>query len=269
MRICPGFLLLAALSALPAQARPQSVGHDLENGFKDMLYVWTAPSRLQSGDLPELGGVLAVAGAMALLDRPLYAWLDNHPRSLPGILLAPFTSDKPLNMMGRTHFLAPAAALLYSAGWAFDNPRLRQAGMGCLSSNLATTLPRQLVTRIIGRRRPAHSADPFQFKLYFVRGTPWEMHSFPAGHAANIMSCVSFLSRRFDLSVAEPLLYLAALGVGWGRVLEGAHWPSDTFVGQIYGWSVGRGIAERYLRRMEPDHAEAKAGIGIMIRIAL
>jgi membrane-associated phospholipid phosphatase len=95
------------------------------------------------------------------------------------------------------------------------------------------------------------------------------MHSFPGGHAANIMSCASFWSRRFQLSVAEPLLYLAALGVGWGRTFEGAHWSSDTFIGQAYGWSVGQGIAERYLRRNAPDHADLKAGVGIMIRIRL
>jgi membrane-associated phospholipid phosphatase len=258
--------LTAALLA-PAAVPAQSVGHDLENGFKDFVYIWTAPSRLEADALPALAGVLGVTGAFMFIDEPIYNWLESHPKSLPGVLLGLFGEDSALNLIGRSYVLVPTSLLLYTAGWAFDEPDLRQAGIGCISANLATTSTRQIWSRLLARLRPRYGKGAFQFQAFLVNA-PWESRSFPGGHGAHIMSCVSFWSNRFALGVAEPVLFVAALGAGWARVLDGAHWPSDTFFGEAYGWAIGKGVADRYLHRNEGGDINPSARLGFMVRIA-
>ncbi len=258
-------LLVALLPSGPAPA--QSVGHDLENALKDMVYIWTSPARLNIGVLPELAGILGATGAFMLIDEPFYNWLSSHPNSLPGKVLGIFGEDNPLNLLGRSFVLVPTSLALYTAGWAFDQPALRQAGMGCISANLATTLSRNLLNRIVGRLRPRYGQGAFQLQPFLFKGSTWEMRSFPGGHAGHIMSCVSFWTHRFDLGIGAPILYAAAIGTGWARVMDGAHWPSDTFFGEVYGWTIGKGVADRYLHRNADDDARASAGIGIMVRI--
>ncbi|MGH7466814.1 MAG: phosphatase PAP2 family protein [Longimicrobiales bacterium] len=262
-------VLLAGSIFRPDTVRAQSVGHDLENGFKDFIYIWTAPTRLRPGALPELGAVLAASAALLPLDEPLYNWLSKHPRSLPGTVLGVFGEDLPLARIGRTYVLVPVSLLLYTAGWVSDKPSLRQAGMGCISSNLSTTLTRNVLNRVLGRLRPVTKKGAFEFRPFLFRGSTWDTRSFPGGHGGHIMSCASFWSNRFDLGLGEPLLYAAALGVGWARVMDGAHWPSDTFFGQVYGWAVGKAVADRYLQRAERNEARTGAGVGFTIRIPL
>jgi membrane-associated phospholipid phosphatase len=168
--------------------------------------------------------------------------------------------------VGRSFVLGPASLVLYGAGWGFDHPDLRQAGIGCVSSNFATTISRTLLSRIVGRLRPRYDKGAFQFEVNPVIGGTWEMRSFPGGHASNIMTCVSFWNNRFDLGAAGPALYGVAIGVGWARVMDGAHWPSDTFLGEAYGWSVGRTVANRHLQRL-PDESVALGGRGIGFRL--
>ena len=53
------------------------------------------------------------------------------------------------------------------------------------------------------------------------------------------------------------------------RVLDGAHWPSDTFFAEAYGWTVGRAVADRYRERL-PDRAivQGGAGFGVGLRLS-
>jgi membrane-associated phospholipid phosphatase len=262
----PCAVLLAIILSIPVQA--QSVGHDLENGFKDIIYIWTAPGRLRSDALPEIGVVLGGTGALMLVDEPLYRWLSTHPTSVPGMLVGVFREGRPLNLIGRSFVLIPTSVALYSAGWAFDEPNLRQAGIGCLSSNVATTLSRGVISMLLpGRLRPRYGKGAFDFQFIFPK-KEWERRSFPGGHASHIMSCVSFWNNRFDLGVAEPVLYGTALAVGWSRVVDGAHWPSDTYFGQAYGWAIGNGVADRYLQRSSSPAVDRAPGLGIVVRIS-
>ena len=59
------------------------------------------------------------------------------------------------------------------------------------------------------------------------------------------MSCITFWNRRFDLGLAEPVLYGLAGAVGAGRIIDEAHWTSDTVFGLGYGHAVGRDVARQ------------------------
>jgi hypothetical protein len=162
-------------------------------------------------------------------------------------MLGPVRASSPLNLYGRTPLLVPLSTVLFAAGLAFDDDDLRDAGIGCATSNAATTLSRYVITNLIGRARPQENRGAFAFEpLAFG---DWEWRSFFGGHAANAVTCTAFWSERFDLGIGAPLLYALATGVSFARVAEDAHWTSDTVVGIAWGYAVGKAVAARFANR--------------------
>ncbi len=238
---------LALCLLLPLRPAAGQEGRELNNAVKDVLHVWSAPLHLDGSDLPGLATLLGASGVALLVDEPILAWLRAHPESLPVRILGPFREGRPLNMLGRSYFLVGTSAGLFLAGMANDDVALRNAGRGCATSVMATTFSRHLIARMLGRTRPRANRGAFVIRP-FAWGD-WEMRSFPGGHGANAMSCVTFWNRRFDLGAAEPVLYGMAAAVGAGRMVDEAHWTSDTVFGLGYGHAVGRDVARQQQRR--------------------
>ncbi|HEY0303750.1 MAG TPA: phosphatase PAP2 family protein [Longimicrobiales bacterium] len=238
--------LILCLIAPPGLAYGQE-GRELNNAIKDVLHVWSAPAHLDGSDLPGVATLFGATGVALFVDEPVLAWLRRHPESLPVLVLTPFREGRPLNMLGRSYFLVGTSAALFLAGSIGDDIDLRNAGRGCATSVMATTFSRHLVARLLGRTRPRHNRGAFVIRP-FAWGD-WEMRSFPGGHGANAMTCVTFWNRRFDLGAAEPVLYGIAAAVGAGRVVDEAHWTSDTVFGLGYGHAIGREVARQQERR--------------------
>lgn len=228
-------------------AQDRSFRGDADDLFDDIFFVWSAPFNASTRDLHGVALVAGIVGPAMLLDAGVQRWLDAHPESLPVKLVAPFREGLPLNHLGRTHVLTPTSAALFLAGVAFDQDGLRDAGLGCMASNVATTLARFSFSYLVGRERPSETDDPHGFKVPAFANH--EERSFPGGHAANIMSCVSFWTRRFDLGIAEPLLFTVASLVAFGRTVDGAHWTSDTLLGMSWGFAVGKAVAGESRKR--------------------
>ncbi|HEY0674272.1 MAG TPA: phosphatase PAP2 family protein, partial [Longimicrobiales bacterium] len=234
------------LLGFPATARAQE-GRELNNAVKDVFHVWSAPAHADGSDLPGIFTLVGATGVAMLADEPVAAWLRAHPGSWPAQLVTPFREGRPLNILGRSYFLVGTSAVLYVAGMLDENLDLRNAGRGCASSVVATTFSRHLVARMLGRTRPRDNRGAFVIRP-FAWGD-WQMRSFPGGHGANAMSCVTFLNRRFDLGAVEPALYGLAAAVGAGRMVDEAHWTSDTVFGLGYGHAIGREVARQQERR--------------------
>ena len=255
-------LLLTVLLARPLAA--QDTGEQFKNGFRDIWHIWSSPARLNSDGARALGMVAAGTGAVMLVDEPIYRWLQENPDSPVLIVFKPFRENSPLSLLGRTFVLIGGGLAMFGLGNAFGSDGLQEAGMGCASAAASATVARGVMNHIIGRTRPRFQKGAFEFEFFH---RDWNKRSLPGGHAAHIMSCVALWNERFDLGVAEPLLYATAAGVGWARVIDGAHWPSDTFIGQAYGYAIGKGIADRYAERAADDIVPAQTQVGIRFSI--
>lgn len=243
-------VVLLATLARPAatHAQDRSLKLDLNYILKDSWQIVEAPFHGSSKDWQTAGLVIGGAAALTFVDQPVLDWMRAHPNSIPMKLIAPFRMGNPshLESLGWTKVLLPVSALALGAGLALDDNNLRDAGLGCITSNIATTVPRRLVTIVIGRLRPENNRGPYIFELL---GPGWDMRSFPGGHASNIMSCATFLNNRFDTGIAEIPIYIVAGGVGMARIADEQHWTSDTFTGIAYGVAVGREVAARFVER--------------------
>lgn len=249
--VLAGMLLLLAPPLL-AQRTLEVIGRDAEHGVRDALYIWTAPFHADADDLPAMAGVASATLLAGAVDGAVMEWVRDHPRALPVRALEPFREGEPLSTIGLAKPLLMVSAVLYGVGWTADSDALREAGVGCAVSDLTATTTRHLLARLVGRLRPAYGG-PYVFELF--RWSEWRMRSFPGGHAANIMACTAFWSNRFDLGAAEPALYLLATGISLGRIVDEAHWLSDTVFGAAWGWAIGAEVADRMAAR-DPEAGE-------------
>jgi membrane-associated phospholipid phosphatase len=243
----PAAALISLLPA-PATAQDRSVKYDLEHVFRDAWFIVSAPTHATEADWKTAALLTGGVVATLLLDEPVRSAVRSDPESILRRVLSLFGESSPVNLYGRTKFLVPLSATLYGAGWAADSDDLKDAGLGCMTANLTTTVTRVLVSTVVGRARPSLERGAFSFEL-FGGFAQWPQRSFPGGHGANAFACTSFWANRFDLGIAEPALYAVAAGTSLARVADDAHWLSDSFAGMAYGYAVGKGVAGRYLQR--------------------
>ncbi len=240
---------LAAATPARGQQTLASVGHDGERIATDALWLWAAPFRMDAGDLALAAGALGTFGALTQADANIQQWLRDHPRSGVVEAIRPFRGFNRLQDMGLTRNLAIVSAGLYVTGFASRSRGLRDAGLGCLTVDVSETLERMGVYALVARERPRNrdtGEELTDANRWGFPGGGWEKHSFPAGHAANIMSCVSFWNHRYHMGPLEPVLYATAVGVAFGRTVDQRHWTSDTFLGMAYGYAMGAALAGRY-----------------------
>ena len=240
-----------------AQLRGDSSWRALQRLGGDVWSVWTAPAHARARDAEGVAVVMGATGVAAALDEPVQHWIATHPNAWPVAILSPLreSAHYPAYELGSGQFLLPISAALYIAGSVSKSQGLRDAGLGCATAHLTAAGVRGIVFLFVQRDRPRLSPDdPFNIRL---RGTrDWNKHSFFSGHIANSMGCASFLAHRFDLHLAEPVIYGYVSAIGAGRVVDGRHWLSDTVVGALFGYVVGRTISGRMLAR---ERAAAQA----------
>ena len=190
-----------------------------------------------------------MTGITLVMDDNLDRWMRANESAWPMDVIEPFRADQSPNLeaLGSGPVLLGFSGGLYVLGLIFGSEDLREAGIGCASAEHGQTILRWALYKGVGRRRPS-VAEGDQY-LFDIPGGDWYSRSFYGGHAANIMTCASYFNHRFHLSVAEPVIMGLALGVGFARVADRAHWLSDTVLGAAVGYFMGRAVAHRQLER--------------------
>jgi membrane-associated phospholipid phosphatase len=223
---------------------------DFKNAGGDMLGVWASPFHGTSKDWLIAAGSGLVFGVSMLADQSVADWAgDNKDSGVLGKL--DWVRRGGVAYTGK--FVVPPVAVLYVAGLAMKNQGMRDAVMGCAASWLSESAVRKSTYLVVARQRP--DTSPNNPNKWSVPGDweNWQLHSFPAGHFANVMACASFWNNRFELGYAEPVIYAVAGAVGIGRIADAGHWTSDTVIGGILGYAIGREVARRSRARHDKD----------------
>ena len=276
MRVRP-MLCGTMLCALMGQsASGQSVGNmvvsDVGNALRDIVGVWASPFHSTGRDWLQAGALVAGGAALAPLDDNVDRWMVAHQNDGAWSVLEPLRQGGAL-YSGK--YIAPTVGGLYLVGLVTKSQTVRDGIWGCLASYTSGSIVRNtLLYRVVSRTRPdsskshpngyvappAISGDQYDIEL---GSSGWGRHSFPGGHVANIASCAGFLANRFEMGYAEPVVYLVTAGVGIGRMVDRRHWTSDTVLGTIFGYAIGKEIAKRSLRRKDGSRRSAN-GDGLL-----
>ena len=252
--------IVIGLLTLARVAPAQSVGNMLKDDFKyaarDVGAVWSAPFDASGRDWLIAAGSFGAFGLAMLADQDASDWaIRNKDGSL-------FSAIEPLRRGGILYsgkYLVPPVAAMYVIGLATKNQDMRDFVTGCASSWFAQGVVRKGAANLLGRARPdSMPTDPNHWELGAGRGN-WMMRSFPAGHFANALGCVAFANTRYKMGFVEPVLYAVAAGVGVGRMADEGHWLSDTVIGGILGYAVGREVGLRSRTRDEERQAASTA----------
>lgn len=241
-------LALTVSTSASAQVTFRTTGHEIRDAFGDFIHIWVSPFRAEQRDWIAAAGVAAGAAALLPADDQIDSWIVRHSHAAVVRAATPFDQDhRTLQDLATSQRLLPISAVLLTSGMVSDNRKLREAGWGCVSALEGSSSIRQTIYETFSRERPSlNHGDQYAIS---AGGGSWDYHAFFAGHAANAFACTSFWNTRFHMGVLEPVLYAGATGITLGRMKDRRHWASDTWVGVIAGYAMGRSVAARYARR--------------------
>ena len=263
---------------MPAQSVGRMLETDLKNFGGDVWAVWTSPFRASGKDWMTAGLLIAGSAAAAPFDDNVDRWMVKHENSSAWSPLKELREGG-AGFSGKYITPVAGAALIY--GLIAKDMKVQEGIFGCLASYVSGSVVRNYVVYpLVGRERPDSSKDDAitpppaeegdQYNFTFPgKYNVWGMHSIPAGHAANIIACASFLNNRFEMGYVEPALYLVSAGIGVGRLVDRRHWTSDTFLGMGFGWAIGKQVAGRSAKRAVQGTAGAGGAAGALAATTL
>ena len=252
--------LVVAAHSIEAQSVGRMVGYDILHAGGDIIGSWAAPFHSTARDWLTAGAVVGLGAAISPLDDNIDRWFLAHQDDKVWSALKEFREGGAA-FAGKT--ITPVAAGVYVIGLATKNRGIRDAVWGCVASYASESVVRsQVMYRLVGRLRPdsirsehvqVPSKDGDQYKFSFPGGNAWGKHSLPAGHVANVAACASFLQHRFQNPYVSIPAYAIVAGVGIGRQVDRRHWTSDTILGALFGYAVGKEVALRSRERLESE----------------
>jgi len=247
----------------PPKARGalSQLGADLEAAgsavLSDGLHIYSSPARIDRRDAIWLGAMAAVGGLIYAYDQEIHDALD---RNRDHELYRPFRrlgeALEPVGHMGNMNrYYFGTLAVSYVLGFRF----LTGLSAEILEAHFLAGGVKNLSMAVVGRQRPRDSDGPREFS----DGT-----SFPSGHVINIFELARIFSHHVDFWPAQIAFYGCATAVGFQRVTDHQHWPSDVYVGALLGTTVATTLLNRHDERrlqVTPMLSGGGMGCGLML----
>lgn len=120
--------------------------------------------------------------------------------------------------------------ILLTAGLINHDKKLQQDALYMAGSYIVCAGITQSVKRIVNRQRPFEKYD-FIVKRYDEKNG----RSFPSGHTSSAFCVATSLSLQYQKWYVIVPAYVWAGSVGWGRMYQGVHYPSDVLAGAVVG----------------------------------
>lgn len=266
-----GALVLSARN-VGGQSVGKMVAYDVLHAGGDIVGTWAAPFHSSARDWLGAGLVVVGSAAISPFDDNIDNWFVRHHDDGVWSALNEFREGGSA-FAGTT--ITPVVAGVYVVGLVTKSRGIRDGVWGCVASYASESVVRsQVMYRLVGRLRPdslrtdhvlVESKQGDQYKFYFPGSNAWGKHSLPAGHVANVAACASFLSHRFNNPYVTVPAYAVVVGVGIGRMVDRRHWTSDTILGVLFGYAVGKEVGIRSLDRRQRDGQAAVDGSGLLL----
>ncbi len=126
-------------------------------------------------------------------------------------------------------FNIAAPLSVFTAGVIRHDKQLKTDAIFMVGGYLVSSIVTQGLKAIIERPRP------FITYPYIVKRTEGGGYSFPSGHTSAAFCTATSLSLLFPKWYVIAPCYLYAASVGYARMYQGVHYPTDVIVGAIVG----------------------------------
>jgi membrane-associated phospholipid phosphatase len=139
-----------------------------------------------------------------------------------------------------TYGMAAIAGGIYLTGLITKDQHAQQTGILTAEATADSVIFYGVMKAITQRQRPYTGAGEGRF----FSGN-WTNGSFPSGHSMFAWTIASTIAHQYHSVPLKILLYGIATTVSTTRVTAGQHFPSDVFVGSIFGYLIGDFVAHK------------------------
>lgn len=226
-------------SPSPAPSSSPTLEHEFfKNIWRDQKAIWTAPFRLERGDMK--WAIPAGVGFMALVttDRITGDEIGEADRQVPW--------SRHISNLGSIYTLSAAAGTFYVIGRAEKNDRARETGLLSAEAIIDSVIVEGVLKGVTQRARPLGGRERSEF---FDGGS-----SFPSGHSTQTWAVATVVANEYkDRLAVQIAAYGVASAVSVARFTGHKHYLSDVVVGSALGWGIGRYVYGAHHRSAVTD----------------
>ena len=231
----------AQTSGTKNQVKPKSPSRaTLEKKFfvnilRDQRAIWTSPFHLHESDAKWLAPLGLTSVALITTDRRTSGELVEHGDNLNRLRIS-----NDISRLGSLYSTAGAVGVIYFAGRATHNDRLRETGLLGAEALIDSSIVASALKTASQRQRPPEDHSSGEF---FDGGA-----SFPSGHAISAWSLATVIAEEYGHH--RPLVQVGAYGlataVSVSRYTGRKHFLSDVLVGSAMGYGIGRYVYHKH-----------------------
>ncbi|HWY52070.1 MAG TPA: phosphatase PAP2 family protein [Chthoniobacterales bacterium] len=233
----PEFSLAAETLGTPSDVSPLAA--PVEDLFKknywfllilDTKEVFTAPAHWDTRDWMVLGGIAAGIGTVAAFDNDIeHAIRGARNNTVTSI----FDNVQPLG----NEYAIGIVGSFYIYGEIFKDPRAKTTALDSIAASaIASGIVTNSFKYVIGRGRPTDGHGAYNFRPFSGQD------SFSSGHTTEAFTLASVISEHYDSLWVQVPAYGLASAVGYARLNNNRHWPSDVLAGAVIGTFVGKTV---------------------------
>ena len=224
-------LLLVFSSAVSAQVKPTK--SYFTSYWTDTKYIVSEPTRWNGNQWLQLGGTLAVAGGLYLIDDDIREWSQNNTSSQ-----SEFISHYLLEPWGSGIYSLGTLGILYLT----DGDRGRKVALQGTKAWLLTGGATFVLKQLTHRQRPNDGSEPDPNVWHGPYALTSDFTSFPSGHTSTVWAVATVISKSYNKTWVKIVSYSIASLAGASRIHDDVHWASDVFIGAALGYFVGNSI---------------------------
>ena len=196
----------------------------------DTKEVFTAPVRWGTRDWLLFGGIAAGIGTVAVFDQDIERQI-RHARNdtVTNILdnVQPLGNEYAIGIVGT----------FYIYGEFFKDPRAKMTALDAISASaIASGIITNSFKYVIGRGRPTDGHGAYNFRPFSGQD------SFSSGHTTEAFALASVITEHYNAPWVQVTSYGLASAVGYARLNNNRHWPSDVLAGATIGTFVGKTV---------------------------
>src|SRR5207302_1052586 len=233
----PQFSLAAETLGTPSEISPLAA--PVEDLFKknywyllilDTKEVFTAPVHWDTRDWMVLGGIAASIGTVAAFDKDIEHAIR---RARNDTMTSIFDNVQPLG----NEYAIGIVGSFYIYGEFFKDPRAKTTALDSIAASaIASGIVTNSFKYVIGRARPTDGRGAYNFRPFSGQD------SFSSGHTTEAFALASVITEHYNAPWVQVTAYGLASAVGYARLNNNRHWPSDVLTGATIGTFVGKTV---------------------------